>query len=211
MKQICYAFATALLALGQGSPGIDVTKVTHGIEQRYNSIKSLKVNFTETRIERGGRRKPVIGTLYLEKPRKMLWDYTSPAGEFYLSDGAYDYDYDPTHNQVERSKVKEAEDLRGPLQFLLGKVDFDKEFGSYSTSSEGSITAIPKSDKLLFTEVSFLAAPPDFSIKTLSIKGQDGSTTTFVFEGETANPVLKADLFKFVKPAGAIVVDVNNK
>ncbi len=207
MKQLCL-LAGCMLALGQSGPSLDVTKITHGIEQRYNNIKTLRVDFTQTLVDRGGRHRSSRGTLYLEKPRKMHWEYTSPAGQFYLSDGAFDYDYDPTNNHVARSKVKDADDLRGPLAFLLGKVDFDRDFGSYSTNSaDGAITAIPKSDKQLYSEITFIAAP-DFGIKQLSIKGQDGSTTTFVFEGEKVNPALDASLFRFVKPPGAVVEDV---
>lgn len=210
MKQAWLLPLACVLGLGQSGLGqnIDVQKITHGVEQRYNSLKSLQANFTETRIDRGGRRRPVTGVLYLEKPRKMLWEYTSPAGQFYLSDGSYDYLYDPKTKEVERSKVKESDDLRGPLAFLLGKVDFDRDFGSYSTGgADGAITATPKSDKLPFSEMTFVAAAPDFSIKTLSVKGPDGSTTNFTFDGEVANPPLKDSLFKFVLPPGAVVVE----
>lgn len=209
MKQAWLLPVACVLGLGQSGLGqnVDVQKITHGVEQRYNNLKSLQVNFSETRIDHGGRRLPVTGVLYLEKPRKMRWDYSSQPGRFFLSDGSFDYDYDPTTKEVERSKVKESDDLRGPLAFLLGKVDFDRDFGSYSTGgADGAITATPKSDKLPFTEVSFVAAP-DFSIKKLSVKGQDGSTTIFVFDGEIANPPLKESLFKFVLPPGAVVVD----
>ena len=206
MKQACWLLAGCMVALGQSGPAIDVKKVTLGIEQRYNNIKTLQVKFTETLIDRAGRHRPLTGTLYLEKPRKMRWEYAAPAGRFFLSDGSFDYDYDPKTNQVERSKAKDADDLRSPLAFLLGKVDFDRDFGSYSTS-EGAITAIPKSDKLLFSDITFVAAP-DFSIEKLSIKLQDGSVTSFTFEGEMVNPPLNANLFKFVKPSGAVVDDV---
>jgi outer membrane lipoprotein-sorting protein len=207
MRQAWLLPLACVLGLAQSGPGIDVQKITHGVEQHYNNLKSLQVNFTETRIDRGGRRRPATGVLYLEKPRKMRWEYSSQPGRFFLSDGNFDYDYDPTTKEVERSKVKEADDLRGPLAFLLGKVDFDRDFGSYSTDgADGAITATPKSDKLLFTGITFTAGT-DFSIKKLSVQGLDGSTTSFVFDGEVANPSLKESLFKFVLPPGAVVVD----
>lgn len=206
MRLSLWLAGLGFVALAHGGPNVDVTKITHGIEQRYNNIKTLRVNFTETYVDRGGRHKPLTGTLYLEKPRKMRWDYTAPQGQFFLSDGEYDYNYDPKNHQVDQSKVKQADDLRSPVAFLLGKVDFDRDFGTYSTDADGSITAIPKSDKLLFSSISFLARP-DFSIEKLSIKGQDGSNTSFMFEDEVTNPPLAASLFKFVKPPGAVIND----
>lgn len=199
------ALAACTLALAQSGPAIDVSKVTHGIEQHYNSIKSLKADFTETRVDRAGRHRPMAGVVYLEKPRKMKWEYSAPAGQFLVSDGAYDYDFDPATKVVEQTKVKEADDMRGPLALLLGKIDFDRDFGSYSTSAtDASITAIPKSDKLLFSSITFVAGPGG-KVKSLSIKGQDGSVTSFTFENEIDNPPLPAGLFKFVLPPGAVL------
>ena len=54
--------------------------------------------------------------------------------------------------------------MRGPLAFLLGKLDFDRDFGQYRTGgADGAITAVPKSDKLEYSEVT-LVPGPDFSI-----------------------------------------------
>lgn len=209
MKQALFLLAGSLLAYGQ--PAADVTKITRGIEQRYNNIKSLKVNFTETLVDRGGRHVPMSGVLYLEKPRKMRWDYASADGRFFLSDGEYDYDYIPKSHEVERSKLKDADDQRGPIAFLLGKVDFARDFGSYTTGApDGSITAKPKSDKLPFSEISFIAGP-DYTLKKLTVRLQEGATTTFVFENEAVNPALPASLFKFVLPAGADLTDAKQQ
>lgn len=206
MKQACVLLAGCLLASGQ-DVSLDVSKITHGIEQRYNNIKTLRVKFTETVIAKGGRHAPQSGTLYLQKPRKMRWEYSSPPGKLFLSDGEFTYDYDPKTNHVEQGKLKEGDDLRGPLAFLLGKLDFDRDFGSYVTNgTDGAITAIPKTANLPYTEVTFVAAP-DFSMKKLSVTGLDGSVFQYVFEGEQRNPPLSDSLFKFVKPPGAVVID----
>ena len=54
------------------------------------------------------------------------------------------------------------------------------------------ITAIPKSDKLPYDEVSFLVAP-DFAIRRLEVKGQDQSVLQFTFENERKGPTLQDD------------------
>ena len=68
------------------------------------------------------------------------------------------------------------------------------------------ITATPKSDKLPYTEVSFLASP-DFAIGHLQVRGQDGSLLEFAFEGEKKNPAVPEAMFKFSPPPGAEWVD----
>jgi outer membrane lipoprotein carrier protein len=206
MKQIFLLLFAGILALGQ-----DVTKTLHGIENRYNNAKTLRVNFTETLIARSGRHVPQAGVLYLRKPYQMRWEYTSPAGDLFLSDGKFTYDYIAKSNSVEQDKLKEGDDQRGPLAFLLGKLDFDRDFGEFHTGdADGAITAVPKSDKLEFREVTIVPGP-DFSIKKLSIKGQDGSVIECVFDGEQRNPALSDNLFKFTKPPGAVVVPRGNQ
>ncbi len=206
MKQIFLLLFAGILALGQ-----DVTKTLHGIENRYNNAKTLRVNFTETLIEPRGKHLPQSGTLYLRKPYQMRWEYTSPPGNLFVSDGKFTYDYIAKSNSVEPDKLKEGDDQRGPLAFLLGKLDFDRDFGEFRTGdADGAITAVPKSDKLEFSEVTIMPGP-DFSIRKLSIKGQDGSTMQYAFDGEVRNPSLPDSLFKFTKPPGAVVVPRGNQ
>ena len=139
----------------------------------------------------------------------MRWQYTNPAGKLFVSDGQFFYYYNSEENRAEKLNVKEAEDLRAPLAFLLGKLNFAEDFSEYHASMEGldaRITAFPKSDKLPFTEVTFLAAP-DFRIKQLEVKGQDGSILQYSFQGEKKNPAVPDQMFKFYLPPGAEWVD----
>ncbi len=187
--------------------GQDVFKTLTGIEERYNKAKTLRVNFTETRIGLGGRHVPQAGTLYLRKPGQMRWEYTSPPGDLFISDGKFTYDYAAKNNSVAKKELKEGDDIRGPLAFLLGKLDFKRDFGEFRTGdADGAITAVPKSDKLEYSEVK-LTPGPDFSIKKLSITVQEGTTIQYVFDDEKLNPPLTDSLFQFIKPAGAVMDD----
>jgi outer membrane lipoprotein carrier protein len=208
MKLACLLLFGCVLTFGQDPTlGQNRAKTLHGIEDRYNSAKTLRVNFTETLIGRGGRHVPQAGTLYLRKPGQMRWEYTSPPGDLFVSDGKLTYDYIAKSNSFEQQKLKEGDDMRGPIAFLLGKLDFNRDFGQYRTGdADGAITAVPKSDKLPYSEVT-LVPGPDFSIQKLSIKGQDGSVIQYVFDGEVKNPFLSESLFKFVKPPGAVMLD----
>jgi outer membrane lipoprotein carrier protein len=191
--------------------GVDPDPILKGIEDRYNHIQTLQVSFVQTYKFRGPTRAPEKGTLYLHKPGRMRWQYSLPEGKLGISDGKFFYDYDPSEKRANKQTMKDDDDLRGPLAFLLGKLNFHEDFGKFESSPQGAdvaITAFPKSDKLEFTEVSFLAAP-DFTIKELTVKGQDGSVMHYVFDGEKKNPPLSDTLFKpppgveFVEPSKA--------
>ena len=108
--------------------------------------------------------------------------------------------------------MKGAEDMRAPLAFLLGKLQFDKEFSKYRTGPDGRgstfITGTPKSDKLPYSEVTFLI-DPDFTIRWLNVKGVDGSQLDFAFSAEKRNPPIAESMFKFTPPQGVIYSDVS--
>ena len=70
----------------------------------------------------------------LRKPGRMRWDYSEPSGKLFLSDGKDVYLYTPDANRVEKTKLKASEDMRAPLAFLLGKLDFSKEFRDFSVT-----------------------------------------------------------------------------
>jgi outer membrane lipoprotein carrier protein len=187
---------------------IDVPRTLKGIEDRYNRAQTLELSFAET-YKLQGRTRVEKGTLYLRKPGRMRWQYTSPAGKLFISDGKFIYSYTPQENRAEKMKLKETEDLRAPLAFLLGRLDFNKDFREFRAHPEEGgtyITAIPKSDKLPYSEVSFLAAP-DFSIRRLEVKNQDDSALQFQFDKETQNHSLADGLFQFVPPPGAEFID----
>ena len=159
------------------------------IESRYNHAQSLKLDFSETYA---GAKRPVqseSGVLYLRKPGHMRWEYAAPAGKLFLSDGKDVFLYTPDDHRAEKSKLKESEDMRAPLAFLLGKLDFSKEFKSFQTRTEGGdtwITAEPKSENLAYTKVEFLATP-DGQIRRVRITGQDQSKLDFTFSNEQLN------------------------
>ncbi len=172
--------ASLLLAMSMAlsAADLDTNRILKGIEDRYNHIQTLQVEFVQTYKFRGPTRAPEKGTLFLHKPGRMRWQYSVPEGKLFISDGQFFYDYDSNADKsATKRKIKEDDDLRGPLAFLLGKLNFNDDFGKFDASPQGAdvaITAYPKSDKLDFTEVSFLAAP-DFTIKELTVKGQDGN------------------------------------
>ena len=168
------------LSGGARSPWIDISKTLLAIEDRYNHTQTLQLTFTET-YRAQGRARVEKGELFLRKPGKMRWQYSAPSGKLFISDGKFIYSYTPQENRAEKMKMKETEDLHAPLAFLLGKLHFADDFREFrSHPEEGGvfITAIPKSDKLPYSEFSFLAAP-DSSIRHLEVKGQDNSLLTF--------------------------------
>src|SRR5258708_2388916 len=129
--------ASLLLAGGiaQTADVIDVDRTLKGIEDRYNHAQTLQLRFTET-YHRQGRVRVEKGELYLRKPGRMRWQYSAPSGKLFVSDGKFIYSYTPQENRAEKMKLKEADDLRAPLPFLLGRLHFAHDSREFPAQPE---------------------------------------------------------------------------
>jgi outer membrane lipoprotein carrier protein len=202
----CIIWCASIALPATAAQGTDALLKT--IEARYNHTQSLKLDFSETYA---GIKRPVqhdSGVLYLRKPGRMRWEYSSPAGKLFISDGKEVVLYTPDDQRAEKSKLKESEDMRAPLAFLLGKLDFKKEFKSFQTRAEGSdvwIAAVPKSENLAYSKVEFLATP-EGEIRRVRITVQDQSQLDLTFTNEQVNAPVAPSLFIFHPPPGVQVV-----
>jgi len=200
-----------------GDAGVD--RLLKGVETRYNRAKTLQVLFHEeyTPPGPGGgpARRSESGRLVLQKPGRMRWDYSQPKGKLFISDGKFMWLYTPSgpsgHPLAEKIKVQESEDMRAPLAFLLGKLNFEKEFRNLQVRPEGAgggtrITAEPKTDNLPYSAVEFVVTVED-RIREVKVTGFDNSILDFTFDDESLNPRLNGKLFQFQAPPGAELVD----
>lgn len=185
-----------------------ISPILSGIEKRYNATKTLETQFTQV-FSFGPRQRTESGTLYLQKPGKMRWDYREPANKLFVSDGKYVYLYSPSTNVAERTPFKATDDLRAPLAFLLGRLDFQKDFRRFTLKPVGKnywITADPRSDKAPYSMVAFLVTPA-YEILEVEVTGVDQAVNRFRFQGEKRNEPISASKFEFQPPQGARVVD----
>ena len=180
-----------------------------GVETRYNKAKTLQVLFHEDYTPPGRPKRSESGTLVLRKPLKMRWDYDQPKGKLFVGDGKYLWLYTPADNRAEKMKLKESDDMRAPLAFLLGKLDFEKEFRNIQSKTEGTdtrITAEPKSDNLPYSAVEFVVTA-DQHIKLVKVTGYDRSIIEFRLDQEKIDLPVDGKVFQFQPPKGVQVVE----
>ena len=188
-----------------GAPTAD--ELIRQVQDRYNGVRTLSVGF---RME-DHHRPPEEGKLTLRKQGKMRWDYSKPAGKLFVADGKTVYLYSARDNKVEKVPLKDTEDMRAPLAFLLGHLDLRKEFRNFATRPGGEedgtwLAASAKSDRAPYEQIDMLIAP-DGSVRHLKIAGRDQSEIDFYFKEERLNPAVSDALFHFTIPPGAEVVD----
>lgn len=198
----------ALAASGAASaPGVD--QIITQVQNRYNAARTLSVDFVESYSLQGHPRPPETGTLRLRKQGKMRWDYRRPQGKVFVSDGKTVYLYTARDNRVEKVPLKDTEDMRAPLAFLLGRLELKKEFRNFEVRpGEGGawLDASAKNDRIPYEQVQMLIAP-DGEVKQLKVLGRDQSLLAYSFSQEQLNPPLSDAIFHFEIPPGAEVVD----
>jgi outer membrane lipoprotein carrier protein len=199
--------APAPSSIGAAAP--DAHTLAQRVDHHYNALHSLKAGFTESYSGLGVQRTE-SGTLLLQKPGRMRWDYSTPAGKVFLLDGKFAWFYSTGDPQVQRMKAKELDDLRSPLRFLLGHTELEKEMNSLTLApaADGQFTlsGVPKGEENRVARLS-LTVRPDGAITGIEIEETDGALTRFTFTNETANAPAPPNAFHFVAPAGVPVVD----
>lgn len=186
-----------------------VDNVIDKVQKRYNSARTLSLQFEETYSILGHPRPPESGTLTLRKQGKMRWDYTKPSGKLFISDGKNVFLYTAGDNRVEEIPVKDTEDMRAPLAFLLGHLDFRKEFRDFKEeehSGDSWLVASAKSDRVPYSKIEMVVRP-DGAIQQLKIFERDQSELAFTFSDEKVDLPVPNDLFRFTIPPGAEVVN----
>ena len=208
----CLLFVSCAFSLAaQTAPS--VASVAQRVDEHYNHLRSLRAQFSEHYTGMGMERDEA-GTLLLERASvtgagRMRWDYSTPAGKYFLIDGRYAYFYAPGNQQVERMKASELDDLRSPLRFLLGHTKIDSELTGLRMKVSGAyfvLTGVPRGAEKRVAEVA-LTVTASGQILSMTIRELDGSVTRFTLSGEEDNPTTDPRVFRFHAPEGVVVSD----
>ena len=205
-------FIVLLLVTPLAAGPVDVHEIARKVDERYNHLRSMQAQFTE--IYRGaGIERTESGTLWLKKPGKMRWQYRSPREKLFLSDGKDAWFYVPGDRQVRKGPVKNLDDLRSPLAFLLGKARLEKELQGLSLAPDVSplragdlvLRGVPKAMANRVSQV-LLEITPDSRIARILIEEVDGSTTEYQFSDQEENIAVNDQRFHFSPPPGVEVI-----
>ncbi|HVN94578.1 MAG TPA: outer membrane lipoprotein carrier protein LolA [Terracidiphilus sp.] len=200
-------FLAANVAAQQSLPSVH--ELAQSVDRHYDQLQSLKAGFSESYAGLG-MTKTETGTLYLRKPGRMMWHYTSPPGKVFLLDGKYAWFYTQGDAQVQRIPASELDDLRSPLRFLLGHTQIEKELTALAVAAapNGSLTltGMPKGQEKRVTRV-MLNVTRAGAINEIEVDEADGAITRFVFTNEQPNADIPAQTFRFTPPPGVPVVD----
>lgn len=218
--RIRYALLSALFCLMSGAPAWpradaepDLKTLADAVDAHYNRLHSLEAQFTE--LYRGsGMERNESGTVWLKKPGKMRWEYRSPEEKLFVSDGKDAWFYVPEDHQARRTEANKLNDLRSPLEFLLGKAQLEKELRGLSfapdlhplSADDVVLRGVPQALGDQVNDMQ-LEVNPQREIVRIVIDAVDGSSTEYRFSEQKANVAVPAGWFHFDPPAGTETIE----
>jgi outer membrane lipoprotein carrier protein len=200
-------FSVTTISAQQNLPSAH--ELAQRVDRRYDQLQSLKAGFSESYAGLGMTRTE-SGTLFLRKPGRMMWQYSTPQGKIFLLDGKYAWFYTTGDAQVQRIPANELDDLRSPLRFLLGHTQLEKELTGLTVADAPNgcftLTGQPKGQEKRVTRLT-LTVTVAGAINAIEVEEADGAITRFTFTGEQPDVEIPAQTFHFTPPAGVPVVD----
>ena len=197
----------AAVAAGAQTP-VRPAEIARRVDRHYNALHSLEVHFVQN-YEGMGMHRHEAGVLLLKKPGKMRWTYTEPDGKLFILDGHDGYFYSPGETEAQKVPEKQLDDLRSPLQFLLGHTELEKELKKLTVTSAGKglyvLAGVPKGLEQRVSSLK-IGVTADGTIRSMTIEETDGVTNTFDFSGEADNVPAPNSAFVFTAPPGVHVV-----
>ena len=196
---LCYAAAWGQTQVGS---------TAHAVDDHYNHLKTFKAEFTEI-YQGDGVSRTESGTLWLKKPGRMRWEYRTPREKLFLIDSENAYFYVTGDRQARKTPVKNLDDIRSPLRYLLGKTKLEKELEGLSLAPDVApiqtgdvvLRGLPKGMKDRVSSV-ILEVSPEHQLRRIVLHGVDGTVTDFRFSQMEENVPVQDSLFRFVPPPG---------
>jgi len=187
--------------------------VAHGVDEHYNQLQSLEAEFTEI-YQAPGTERTESGTLWLKKPGKMRWEYRSPEEKLFVGDGRDAWLYLRAEKQARKSSMRNLDDLRSPLAFLLGKTKLEKELQLLSFApdiepwkpEDSILRGVPRGMEDRIRQV-LLEITPEHRIARILIHGVDDSITEYRFNNQKENVEVPERQFRFSAPSGTEVIE----
>jgi len=209
----------ALLCVSEATPALglpNVNTVARQVDERYNHLQTLEADFTEI-YQGGGMERTESGKLWLKKPGKMRWEYRSPEEKLFVDDGREGWLYLPMEKQVRKSSMKNLDDLRSPLAFLLGKTKLEKELAGLSFApdieawhpGDAILRGVPRGWEGRIREI-LIEVTPEHQIARILIDGVDDSITEYRFSDQKENVAVGNEQFRFTPGPGMEVIDDEN-
>ena len=198
--------AALMLALVASAPA--QAGAVAALREFLSQTKTARGEFTQQVTRGAAPAAPASsGTFFFERPGRFRWTYVKPYEQVLVADGERLFLYDKDLNQVTVRKVAAALPA-SPASILFGGSDFERDFVVTEAGTRDGIEwlkAVPRVKDSQFEriEIGFREGTPAVMV----LADRFGQVSRLTFSRFERNAKLDAQLFRFVPPAGADVLE----
>lgn len=219
MKQLFFAVIYLFVCLSAPATGQCATltpvQIAEKIQQTYEKTTAFKADFlqTSTISTMEHRQRKGSGTMVIQKPGLLRWDYTSPEKQVLVSDGKTFSLYFASENQMIVTPAKEYLQEDVTYNFFAGKGNLLHDFEVLPVSPEqekpGSlaIKLIPKKTHAQVETMNVWVDEGTFLVNRLEIIDHLGSITNLLLVNTVVNHPMLTEYFHFSPPEGTEIIE----
>jgi outer membrane lipoprotein carrier protein len=190
----------------------DVAQLVQRIEARYGRMRGLAADFEQVYRGPGARERRERGRLFLQRPRRMRWEYDPKPGKLFIVNGREVWFYSPADREATHAETSSVNDARFPFLFLLGQTNLRRDFRSITFADQQGageararvLRLIPAANVGGLREI-YLTVIPDGQITKLNLVDETGATSEVSLTNASENFIAPASAFDFHPPPGVTV------
>ncbi len=186
----------------------DAPAVLRSIVSAYTAKPAYSMTFVQSYAPAGfPDASPETGTLTIQAPASLRFDYDGPEGKVYTFDGRAARQYVAVDKQIVLKTLTAAEKARLPLLFLQPPSEILDRFAAVAKETGNGLVELaltPRAEADL-KSVSALATSTG-ELKRLVVLDGEGNRTTFTFTNLAPRKKRPASDFALVPPKGTRVV-----
>jgi outer membrane lipoprotein carrier protein len=204
--------ACVVLALVAAETGDDAGKTLDAVQKRYDAVRDLRASFAQTSFSAAlGTETVSKGTVIVERPGKMRWEYAAPDGRVIVLDKESIRIWNPEENQLQIAALSAGTVSPTALGFLLGQAvlrdTFVAEVISEPARAERGLRLRPKSDGG-FESLELWVDPNTYQLQESIVLDLFGNRTRLRLDEMRENSGVKSSEFELIVPTAAEVVDL---
>jgi outer membrane lipoprotein carrier protein len=180
------------------------------IESRYGRMRGLAAEFEQTYNAPGARERRERGRLFLQRPRRMRWEYDPKPGKLFIVNGRDVWFYIPADREAVHAQTNAVSDARFPFLFLLGQTNLRRQFRSVELVSQSNTSDLrllrltPRRNAYGLREI-LMEVFTDGRISKVKLLEESGAVSEVALTNVRENFAAPAEAFEFRPPPGVTV------
>ncbi len=197
----------------QPAPADQTAATVAKVQAFYDKTTTFQSDFSqEFFVKSHNVRKESKGKVIFEKPGKMNWEYSNPAGNRVVSDGTILKVYEAANKQMFEQNVDKSQ-YPAALSFLTGGGKLGEVFtfvmypGAAMNFQGGDVlVGTPKTPTPAYTKVLFYVDSASSQVRRVLIVDGQGNRNRFDFESPKVNVQVPPGTFQFTPPPGTQII-----